>query len=156
MSKEIWIKIEGYDDYFISNEGRVMNTKYNKIKYLKPGRNQKGYLHVSLCKNNKGKTHTIHRLVAEAFIDNPNNYPQIDHIDGNRANNDISNLRWVTNQQNCFNQKDVRGYSWDKNRDKWKAAIMLDGKLFHLGRFNTEEEAREAYLKAKEVYHIIE
>ena len=155
MYKEIFVKIEDYDNYFISDHGRVISTKNNKIKYLKPGKSGNGYLQVRLCKNGKVKNKLIHRLVAEHFIDNPNNYPQVDHIDGDRESNNINNLRWVTNQQNQFNTK-AKGYCWHKQANKWMARIMIDNKLIHLGYYDLEEEASNAYLKAKEVYHLID
>lgn len=156
MYKEIWVKIEGYDDYYISDHGRVMSTKFNKIRYLTSCPSTHGYLKVMLCKNGIVKTKFIHRLIAEYFIPNPNNLPQVDHIDGNRQNNNINNLRWVTNQQNHFNETKAKGYTWDKKRKKWYARIMIDGKKKFLGYYNNEQEAREAYLAAKEKYHIID
>ncbi len=70
----------------------------------------------------------------------------------NRANNNLSNLRMVTNGQNQWNQ-DTKGYSWNKHNQKWQAQIMKDGKKIYLGNFLKEEEARQAYLDAKEIYH---
>ena len=78
----------------------------------------------------------------------------IDHIDRCKSNNIISNLREVNNSENGFNRAD-KGYYYNKNERKYKSQIMSNGKSIHLGYFDTEEEAREAYLKAKEVYHII-
>ena len=154
MYKEIFVKIDGYDDYFISDHGQVISTKNNKIKYLSPGNNGRGYLQVYLSKNGKQKNKKIHRLIAEHFIDNPNNLPQVDHIDQNKTNNNINNLRWVSHQQNLFNTK-AKGYYLRKDTGKYKAYINLDNKLIHLGHYDTEEEARQAYLDAKEKYHII-
>ena len=79
----------------------------------------------------------------------------IDHIDGNTSNNKIDNLRDVTNQQNQWNQTKAKGYSWDKSANKFRAAIKINGKKKHLGLFQTEQEARNAYLRAKETYHVI-
>jgi hypothetical protein len=152
MYKEIFVKIEGYDDYYISNEGRVMSTKNNKIKYLTTLL-VKGYLFVILFLNKKRKTKYIHRLIAEHFIANPNNFSHVDHIDQNITNNNINNLRWITHQKNLWNSSKAKGY-W-KHKDKWRASIMIDRKNKHLGLFNTEEEAHAAYLAAKEKYHII-
>ena len=80
---------------------------------------------------------------------------QVDHIDGNKINNKIENLRDVTNQQNQFNRTTAKGYYFDKRTNKFKAAIQINQKVKHLGLFNTEQEARNAYLKAKETYHVI-
>lgn len=79
----------------------------------------------------------------------------IDHIDGNKSNNQIDNLRDVTHQQNMWNKITTKGYYWNKMKNKFHAQIRIDGKLIFLGLFQTEQEARNAYLKAKEIYHVI-
>ena len=155
MIREIFVKIEGYDDYYISNQGRVMSTKNNKLKYLSECVNTSGYLYVPLYVNKKQVNKLVHRLLGEAFIDNPSNLPQIDHIDGNRQNNNIDNLRWVTGQQNTFNRVKAKGYYWHKQNKKWMSYITVNKKIRFLGYFITEEEARHAYLTAKEIYHVI-
>ena len=98
---EIWKWISGYEDlYQISNKTRVKSFCNGKEKILKQGFNMNGYPTVSLRKNGKAKTHTVHRLVSEAFIPNPENKKYIDHIDANRANVNIENLRWATQKEN--------------------------------------------------------
>ena len=98
---EIWKWISGYEDlYQISNKTRVKSFCNGKEKILSQGFNMGGYPTVSLHKNGKPKTHLVHRLVAEAFIPNPENKNYIDHIDANRANANIENLRWVTQKEN--------------------------------------------------------
>lgn len=91
-----WVKIKDFD-YSVNNKGEVKNNKTNRI--LKTTTSTSGYLFVQLC---EGKTYMkyVHRLVAEAFIPNPNNLPQVDHIDGDKKNNVVSNLRWVTVSEN--------------------------------------------------------
>jgi len=154
--QEIWKKIENYEDYFISNLGRVKSTKNNKIKYLKLCVNSEGYYAVKLFQNGKGKMIKVHRLIAKAFIDNPNNHLCVDHIDGDRKNNNLDNLRWVTNQQNQHNRTKAKGYTWHKKANKWMSQININNKKIHLGYFDNEEDARQAYLNAKEIYHVID
>ena len=87
-------EIIDYPNYLISDEGLVYSKR--KKDYLSMECNKKViYPQVSLWKNNKGKTFYIHRLVAEAFIPNPNKLPEVNHIDGDRRNNHVSNLEWV-------------------------------------------------------------
>lgn len=100
--REIWKDIEGYEGlYQISNLGRVKSFKrYSEGKILKARKVTKGYLQVTLLKNGKGKNKKVHRLVAQAFIMNPNNCPQVNHINGNKTDNTVQNLEWVTNKEN--------------------------------------------------------
>lgn len=79
----------------------------------------------------------------------------IDHIDGNPLNNKIKNLRDVSQQKNTFNQK-AKGYTWHNRANKFQAKIRVNGKVISLGLFDTEPEARTAYLEAKKIYHAIE
>jgi hypothetical protein len=155
MQEEVFLKINGYDNYYVSNHGRVISTKFNKIKYLKFGKDGYGYLQVTLSEKGKTRQKYVHRLVTETFINNPNNYNCVDHIDGNIINNDASNLRWVTRQQNAFNNKKAKGYSFHKPTNKWRASICVNKNRIHLGMYDDEESARAAYLKGKEIYHII-
>ena len=96
------MEINGFENYLIYEDGKVFSKKSNK--FLKPFNTKKGYLHIDLHNNKKRKTHKIHRLVGLHYIPNPDNKPQIDHIDRNKLNNDISNLRWMTNKENCNNK----------------------------------------------------
>lgn len=98
-NKEVWKDIKGYPNYQISNLGRVWSKK--RQIYLSPNKNQKGYLSVYLYAiNGKQKRELIHRLVALAFIDNPNNYPCVNHKDENKNNNTITNLEWCSYSYN--------------------------------------------------------
>ena len=99
---QIWKDIEGYKGHYqISNYGNVRSLK--KDAFLMKGGYLKGYKIISLWKNGTGKMFRVHRLVALAFIPNPENKPCIDHIDGDRANNHADNLRWVTYLENNNN-----------------------------------------------------
>jgi hypothetical protein len=80
---------------------------------------------------------------------------QIDHINGLRNDNRICNLRNVTKQENQWNQTKAKGYYWHKRNNKWGAQIALNGNKIYLGMFEKEDDARQAYLDAKEKYHII-
>lgn len=100
---EEWRAIKGYEGlYEVSNTGKVRSLERatTKGKILKPQIDKDGYLKCCLCKNNKKRTALIHRLVAIAFIDNPKNYPLINHKDECKNNNHIENLEWCSHQYN--------------------------------------------------------
>ena len=90
--------IKKYQNYEVSICGMVRNV--NRKRILKPSVSNVGYYYVNLYKNIKVKKHTIHRLVAEAYVDNVNNYKMVNHINGIKADNRIENLEWVTASQN--------------------------------------------------------
>ena len=113
------------------------NNCYIMFKLRYPGNiNVKSFHYIWYCFH--GKTHKN----------------QLDHINKDKLDNRIENLRDVNNQKNTFNTN-AKGYAWSKHKNKWKSSICLNGKRIHLGYFDTEVQAREAYLKAKEKYHII-
>ena len=100
-----WKPIEGYENlYLISEEGDVWSIKRGKM--LKTQDNGKGYLFVGLHKDGKVKYCYIHRLVADAFIDNPYDNKEVNHIDGNKHNNRVDNLEWVTRLENARHAQD--------------------------------------------------
>lgn len=97
--KEIWKDIKGYEGYYeVSNLGRV--KRIGKTNCLKSAIRKDGYEQVALCVNNILKSYAIHRLVAIAFIPNPNNLPQVNHKDENKLNNCVENLEWCTQEYN--------------------------------------------------------
>jgi hypothetical protein len=150
--------IIGYEGkYAVDSQGTVWSLNYlrtGKTRALKHFRHRDGYLMVSLSKDGKVKTKKIHRLVAEAYLDNYSDVLQVDHIDNVRTNNCVNNLRMVTSQQNHFNRTNTKGYYWNKKKKKWLAQIGINGKQHHLGYFVNEDDARQAYLDAKEKMHI--
>jgi len=143
--------IDGYDNYVISNTGEIYNKKFNR--YLKPWINKckiilkdgtikyQKYKHIDLYKNGKRKQFKIHRLLALHFIENPENKPCVDHIDGDSLNNNINNLRWVTKSENSRNRK-TKGYciykinrknpyrvQWPLLNNKYKSKSFLTRQL---------------------------
>ena len=112
--KEIWKDIEGYEGlYQVSNLGNVKRLRHGDYKCVQGYRvfperlkilsfDKKGYLQVGLSKNNKQTMRRVHRLVAEAFIPNPNEYPMINHKDENKANNNVNNLEWCDARYNVI------------------------------------------------------
>lgn len=121
------------------------------MKYCK-GTDSNGYLQSSImC-----KVYLHHRIIAYTFmgLDIENIYLLIDHENHIKHDNRVKNLRVVSNQQNQFNRI-AKGYSWNKQKQKWKASIKYNSKNIYLGMFKNEQDARNAYLKAKEQYHII-
>lgn len=95
--KEQW-KESIVKNYAISNLGRIKNLKSGRI--IKPDKEEKGYCRLSIKVDGKRKHYAVHRLVAIAFIPNPDNLPQVDHIDFDKSNNCVINLRWCTNKEN--------------------------------------------------------
>ena len=148
--------IIGYEDkYAVDKDGTIWSLNFRRsgrTQKLKPCINSNGYLHVILCKDGKRKTVKVHRLIAQAYLSDFCKELDVDHIDRDRLNNNLSNLRMVTTQQNMFNTK-AKGYYWNKRDQKWLAQIKLDGKKHHLGYFDKEEDARQAYLDSKKILH---
>jgi len=104
-----------------------------------------------------GKMIFRHRIMGYTFLglDLNNSKQQIDHKDGNRLNNSIDNLRIVNHQQNSWNQTNAKGIYFIKQQKKWYSTITLNGKRIHLGYYDSEIEARNAYITAKLIYHKI-
>ena len=142
--------IAGYPNYIISNEGLIYSQKGEMKPTLR-----NGYKRIEL--RNKGqKKFSVHRLVYQHFGKNWNPELTVDHINGDIADNRISNLRMATTQQQNYNRKNfnklgVKGVY--KSRDKYRAQININDKAFNIGTFETIEEAKEAYdTKARELH----
>lgn len=99
LDGEIWREVAGYENYRVSNFGRVYSLYKNKI--LSPTIAQTGYLQFCLCKDHNKKTFCVHRLVAITFIDNPLNKLEVNHRDGHKLNNYVDNLEWATRVENA-------------------------------------------------------
>ena len=153
--EEIWKSIPDFPKYEISNLGRVKSlareitehsgrTRKQREKLLK-GDITFGYNRVALYNKDFKKRVVVHRLVYSAFVGDIDG-KFIDHINGDRNDNRLENLRLATIQQNQFNRK-AKGYCWDKGSGKFRASIMLNGKNIYLGFFDIAKEARMAYVK---------
>jgi hypothetical protein len=155
-----WKKIIGYENYEVSDAGDVRNSTTGRV--LKKGIDTQGYYRISLCKNGKAKTICLHRLVGTVFIVNPDNKPCIDHIDNNRTNNHLTNLRWATIKENNMNAKigknntsGIKGVCFHKRDNRWTARIKIDGININIGSYKTIEEAQKARIKkANEVFGV--
>tara|TARA_R110001583_G_scaffold7231_1_gene36087 strand:- start:784 stop:1251 length:468 start_codon:yes stop_codon:yes gene_type:complete len=138
------MEIEGYNNYLIFEDGKVYNQKFKR--YLRPAVNGIGYLHVILYQDRKRKTAMIHRLIGTYYIPNPENKPYIDHINRNRTDNRIENLRWSThseNQQNTGvsknNKVGIKNICYNKSKDRYQYQKKIN-KVSHQKYFKTLEE----------------
>lgn len=158
FKNEMWINVPDYEGlYQVSNYGRVKSVKrYRKSKnnsisvveerILKPKQTKDGYLSVALCKDNKLKSHRVHRLVAICFLPNPNNYPVINHKDECKTNNNVDNLEWCSIQYNSI-------YSIHK----LSKPIVYDGIIYSSikecgRRLNVDPHTIRYHLKTKTKY----
>ena len=116
--------IPNYPNYAITKDGEVWSLRFNKK--LTPCKNSRGYMQVVLCKDLKYKNYTIHRLVAEAYIDNVNNYKMVNHINGIKTDNRIENLEWCSHSHNI---KHAFEFGLKTISNKQKLRISLQGKL---------------------------
>ncbi len=168
--QEIWKPVVGYEGiYEVSSEGRVWSLNryvddvmrgkaFIKCRYMKRSVNRSGYLEVRLSKLSKTESPTVHKIVMLSFVGVRPHDLVVNHIDGDRANNRLDNLEYVTHRENsikgrgCLYKKDKTssfvGVYWDKSRQKWHAQKRFGSKAFNLGVFDREEDAGNAYLKA--------
>ena len=160
LNVEVWRSIENYDNYAVSSFGKVKNVITGRM--LKAADNKDGYLRINLFDDGVMKTFTVHRLVANAFINNPDDKECVDHKNNNRTNNHISNLRWATNKENSQNSKlsikntsKVKGVCWHKRVKKWYAQINIDGIRIYIGYYDNIEDAKIARInRANEAFGI--
>jgi len=164
---EVWKDVIGFEGlYMISSFGRVKSlagkiigrgkgTMLSEERILKNRINSHGYYVINLYKNGKCKTFQIHQLVAIYFL----NHTQcgykivVDHVNNDKLNNHVSNLQLISNRLNSSkDRKDgssqYTGVSWFKKSNKWRSNIRINGKLKHLGYFENEIDASNAYQSA--------
>ena len=150
--KEIWKSIEGYEGcYEVSNLGRAKslerkvkhsngNTQKLKERILKPRSDKDGYLYVNLCKKGKVKSRRVHRLVAHAFIPNPENKPCVNHKNGVKYDNRVENLEWMTNKENSIHasKNDLMPKGYRNGNSKLTDAKVRKIKHGHKGLLQRE------------------
>lgn len=157
---EEWKLIDGFQNYSISSYGRVRNDKTERI--LRAGITDHGYFIVNLYKDKKRKSMKVHKLVTNAFIDNPEGKRCVDHINNDRLDNRITNLRYATDNENQHNRvlnknnsSGIKGVYFNKQTKKWQAQISIDGIRIHMGCFDNIEEATQARIeRANEAFGI--
>lgn len=131
--EEVWSKIVGFENYEVSNMGRVRSLHYNKERYLKQQICRLGYTRVRIYGSPQNWTDfTVHRLVALHFIPNPEMLTEVDHIDRDKTNNCVSNLRWSTRSENTNNTPARKNNKLGeknicKNRNGFVVHIHRDG-----------------------------
>ena len=170
MGKELWKVIPEFDDYEISNCGRIrckeriVRKGYReymaKEHYLKPVDNTNGYLRIQLKQNGRAKRFYIHRLVAFAFIENPENKPFINHIDNNPGNNKVENLEWCTQRENFewmkLQGRNKRTEQWLKNvhrsqEKSYKPVIATNKETGEEIRFERLNDVKKAGFQSSNV-----
>lgn len=161
---EEWKDVLGFEGlYLVSNTGKVKSLSRKssnsgsysgfvmvREKELKQTTNRLGYKTITLFKDGSRHFKIVHRIVAEAFIENPNNYQEVNHKDLDKSNNNVSNLEWCNRSMNInhmyenkYTTSSYKGVSYSKDRKKWCAYVDIMGKRLSLGRFDTEETAKQ-------------
>lgn len=161
MSNE-YREIKGYDGKYIINRQGDIISNYTHI-YLKQRLRKNGYLDVGLHKNGETERPLTHRLIAQCFIPNPYNHPTVDHIDGDRTNNDIDNLRWADYNTQAINRKYVvdselpNHISYSGDKKYYDVRIQKGGKYFHRKLFKvSDENSLETAIEYRNsLYHLL-
>lgn len=163
--KEQWKPVEGADDrYEVSNTGKIRSLNYKnsgETRELKPAPDPKGYLKTMILMGGKYKTVKIHRIVAKAFIPNPEGKPQVNHKDGNKENNCVDNLEWATNIANAhhaiknglFKNSYKATEAANKKRERPITAIDESGREFEFSSIN--EASRQLNVGRRHVQSVL-
>jgi hypothetical protein len=171
---EEWRPIKDYEGFYeVSNLGRVRSVdrivkssksrtglKKHNGKILRPG-TMNGYRMIILSKFGKTNSALVHRLVAHAFVRNTSNFIEVNHLNGIKEDNRAENLEWTNRRENASHSKlkggssKYVGVSWKSSTNIWLANIKIKGRSIHLGYFNDELDARDAYLAALEEYNLV-
>jgi hypothetical protein len=157
IMNEIWKDVPGYEQHYaVSSLGRVGSIRRGYL--LQPVVTRKKYTRVALQKNGQRKDFFVHRLVAMAFLANPENLPEVNHVNGNRFMNRLENLEWVSRRDNELHKNQYVGSSKypgvNAKNGKWQARIFHNGKSIYLGIYESESEAHQAYKDALIKYNI--
>lgn len=134
---------EGFHGYFVDELGNVFSNKRGNMVKLKQQKTKNGYMKICLHENGCVITRSVHRIVAKAFIPNPNNYPIINHIDGNKSNNNVLNLEWCDNSKNQKHAYSIGLQRRITGKDRWNSKPVVairksDNKIF---KFSSMHEA---------------
>ncbi len=155
--EEHFVDIRDFRSYYVSNLGNVASFKKGFTTYLKAYLRKDGYLTVVLCRDRVHYPKLVHKLVAENFLANPENKPEIDHKNHDRSDNRASNLRFATSQENNRNKSKSRnntsgvvGVGFHKRIQKWCADIKVNNRQIHLGYFNNFDDAVRVRLEAEQ------
>ena len=167
IKNEVWKQIFDYPNYEISTLGRVKSHHGGKDVIINQYISSGGYLRFTVYKDAKHKTVKTHQIMAITFLGHERSGMNlvIDHIDGNKLNNNLDNLRLVTTRENATNYRNQNSHKYTSKyigvskkirikKDGTKSVVIrsciyVNGKTIHLGRFNTEQEAHKAYLEKK-------
>jgi hypothetical protein len=147
--------INEFKGYTFTECGKVYSYRKGAKKEIIGAKDKDGYLKITLVdQNGKFRYFRKHRLIMTAFLGISE--MQVNHIDGNRLNNSLSNLEYVTQRENQSHRRKMKGYDvgvcWAKKENKWRSYIQIDKKWQHLGFYNEKHDAKNAYLnKLKEL-----
>lgn len=147
-------KVDGFTGYFVTKSGKLYSNKKGSLKEIIGSPDKDGYLKITLTRDDKKPIYKRkHRIIAEVFIKNDLNKPEVNHINGDKTDNCVENLEWVTLRENqCHRRKTDVGVCWDKKSKKYRAYIQHLNKWYHLGFFSDKNEAKQAYIsKVKEL-----